>query len=430
MTTARIKLPAKLVPIFQSEADTRGAYGGRGSGKTRSFATMTAIRAHMWAAAGDEGIILCGRQFMNSLADSSFEEVRAAINAEAWLKPHFDIGDRYIRTACKRISYSFAGLDRNIDSIKGKARLRLAWIDEAENVTEEAWTKLIPTLREEDSELWVTWNPERAKSATNVRFRNDTDPRTRIAEINYQDNPFFPAILERKRLKDLAERPEQYGHIWDGEFKKIYEGAYFADALNVARKEGRIGRVAADPLMSFYAYWDLGISDHTTIWIAQLVGLELRVIDYIEATGQPLAYYVNELRSRGFGAAECVLPHDGARRDTIAAVKFEDHLREAGFPVRTVANQGKGAAMQRVEAVRRLFPRIWIDEGKCGAGIEALAAYHERKDEARGIGLGPEHDWASHGADAFGLMCIAYEEPRVGKTTWTFGNGGGSWMAA
>jgi phage terminase large subunit len=122
MATARIKLPPKLKPVFLGEADVRGAYGGRGSAKTRTFAKMTAVRALMWAQAGREGIILCARQFMNSLEDSSLEEVKAAIQSEPMLLPHFDIGEKYVRTLDRRVVYSFAGLDRNIDSIKGKAR--------------------------------------------------------------------------------------------------------------------------------------------------------------------------------------------------------------------------------------------------------------------------------------------------------------------
>src|SRR3546814_4138116 len=97
---------------------------------------------------------------MNSLGDRSMEEVKAAIRSEAWLAAHFDIGETYIRTKSGRIKYVFSGLDRNIDSIKSTSRILLAWIEEAETVTEEAWVKLIPTLREEDSELWLTWRSE------------------------------------------------------------------------------------------------------------------------------------------------------------------------------------------------------------------------------------------------------------------------------
>ena len=118
------------------EADVRAAYGGRGSGKTRSFAMMTAVRAFMWAQAGREGIILCARQFMNSLDESSMEEVKAAISSEPWLAERFDVGEKYIRTIDGRVTYKFAGLERNLDSIKSKARILLCWVDEAEPVSD------------------------------------------------------------------------------------------------------------------------------------------------------------------------------------------------------------------------------------------------------------------------------------------------------
>jgi phage terminase large subunit len=98
VASAQIELPPKLIPVFTGEADIRGAYGGRGSGKSRSFAKMTAVRAYMWGKAGRRGIILCARQFMNSLADSSLEEIKAAINSEPWLAAYFEIGEKFIRS--------------------------------------------------------------------------------------------------------------------------------------------------------------------------------------------------------------------------------------------------------------------------------------------------------------------------------------------
>ncbi|WP_198421070.1 PBSX family phage terminase large subunit [Azospirillum baldaniorum] len=403
--------------MFQGEADVRGAYGGRGSGKTRTFAKMSAVRAYMWSMAGREGIILCARQFMNSLADSSLEEIKAAIRSEPWLNAHFEIGEKYIRTKCGRVSYAFSGLDRNIDSIKSKARILLCWVDEAEPVTEEAWTKLIPTLREEDSELWVTWNPERKNSATHKRFREATDPRFKVVEINWRDNPKFPEKLERDRQRDMRERPDQYDHIWEGGMKAVYEGAYYAAALTQAKQEGRIGRVAADPLMTIRLFADIGgtgaKADAFTLWAAQFIGKEVRVLAYYEAVGQPLGAHLAWMRGQGYdpGKAQIWLPHDGATQDKVFAVSYESALEEAGYRVTVVPNQGKGAAAARIEAGRRLFPRCWFNETATQPGLDALGAYHERRDDKRGIGLGPEHDWASHGADAFGLMCVAYEEP-------------------
>lgn len=417
MQTARIELPEKLIPVFDGKADVRGAYGGRGSGKTRNFAKMSAVRGYMWSMEGREGIILCGRQYMNSLDDSSLEEVKAAIRSEPWLEDHYEIGEKYVRTKCGRISYKFSGLDRNIDSVKSKARILLCWVDEAEPVTESAWQTLIPTLREEDSELWVTWNPKRKGSPTSKRFRESVDPLTKVVELNWRDNPKFPAILDRTRRKDKQERPESYGHIWDGEYETFVEGAYFAAPLLKAKSEGRILRLPADPLMTLRAFVDIGgtgaKADAFALWIAQFVGREIRVLDYYEAVGQPLASHLEWMRSKDYTPERCQfwLPHDGSTHDKVYDVSYESALVSAGYKVTVVPNQGKGAAKARIEAVRRLFPSIYFNDEPTLPGRDALGAYHEKKDEDRDIGLGPEHDWASHGADAFGLMCVAYEIP-------------------
>ncbi len=222
MQTARIELPPKLIPVFsplRGAVRYRGACGGRGSGKTRSFALMTAVRAYEHDMAGESGVILCAREFQNSLDESSMEEVKLAIRSVPWLDSLFDIGERYIRTKSGRIKYVFAGLRHNLDSIKSKARILLAWLDEAEPVAEKAYQKLIPTVREEGSELWVTWNPEVDGSATDRRFIKAPPSDGVIAEMNYMDNPWFPAALEKERQRDLEMLdPNTYAHIWEGAY--------------------------------------------------------------------------------------------------------------------------------------------------------------------------------------------------------------------
>lgn len=416
MTKVQVHLPPKLIPVFLGEADVRGAWGGRGSGKTRSFAKMTAVRTYIWDMAGREGLILCGRQFMNSLEDSSLEEIKAAIREEEWLLPHFDIGEKYVKTRSGRISYTFSGLDRNINSIKSKSRILLCWVDEAEPVTDEAWTKLIPTLREDDSELWVTWNPESKRSSTHKRFRLSNDPRYKVAELNYRDNPWFPSILERQRQRDLNERPEQYAHIWDGDFVTALSGAYYAKALHEAKEQGRIGFFAQDPIMPVKAFFDIGgtgrKADATAIWIAQFIGGEIRILDYYEARHQPLSVHLAWMRKRGWSERRATiwLPHDGEHGEKVFETDYLSACRAAGFDAEVVPNQGRGAAMERVDAARRLFPRMRFNAETTEAGRDALGFYHEKQDEERDVGLGPEHDWASHGADAFGMMCIVYED--------------------
>ena len=418
---SKVRLPAKLVPVFLGEADVRGSHGGRGSAKSRSFAKMTAVRAMMWDAEGRTGIILCGRQFQNSLAESSMEEVKAAIRSEPWLAAHFDIGETYIRTKSGRISFVFMGLARNIDNVKSTSRILLAWVEEAEHVTEEAWVKLIPTLREEDSELWLTWNPERETSATNKRFRNSTDPRTKIVEMNWRDNPWFPEILNRQRLKDQIERPHLYGHIWEGEFLTVAEGAYYGPALIKAKDDKRITAVPEDDHLIIRLFADIGgtgaKADNFVFWAQQTVGLTIRWVNHYEVQGQPIASHLSWMRSQGYTPDRCKiwLPHDGDTNDRVFDVSYRSAFEAAGYGVEVIPNQGKGAAMARVEKGRELFGRMWFDETKCDAGLKALGWYHPKKDEARGIDLGPEHDWSSHSADAFGLGCVAYEEPRAAK---------------
>ncbi len=421
MQTAQIELPDKLIPVFEGEADVRGAKGGRGSAKTRSFAKMIAARGYMFGKAGISGILVCGRQYMNSLADSSLEECKRAIQEEPWLAAYYEIGDSYIKSRDGRIQFAFVGLDRNVASVKSKGRILIFWIDEAEPVTDEAFTVVVPTLREEgtdwNAELWVTWNPKRKGSAVEKRFLSSKDPRIKIIELNWRDNPKFPAKLERERLRDLEERPDQYPHVWEGEHVSVVEGAYFAAHLTAAKAQGRIGRIPHDPLMSIRVFCDLGgtgaKADAFTMWVAQFVAREIRVLDYYEAVGQPLSTHLAWLRGKGWGPgkAEIWLPHDGDTQEKIVDSSFRKAFELAGYTATVIPNQGKGAAKGRIEAARRLFPSMWFNETTTEAGRDALGWYHEKKDEVRGIGLGPNHDWASHGADAFGLMCVAYEMP-------------------
>jgi phage terminase large subunit len=362
---------------------------------------------------------------MNSLEDSSLEECKRAIEEEPFLAAYYEIGDKFIRSRDGRIWFSFAGLDRNIASIKSKGRILICWVDEAEPVTDEAFTTLIPTLREEgdgwSAELWVTWNPKRKNAAVEKRFRNSTDPRVKVVKLNWRDNPKFPAKLERDRQRDLADRPEQYDHIWEGGYATVIEGAYFASSLTKARTDGRIGRVAADPLMTIRLFVDIGgtgaRADAFTMWAAQFIGKEIRVLDYYEVVGQPFDAHVAWMRSRGYtpDRAQIWLPHDGATQDKVIDVSYESAFKKAGYSVTVVPNQGKGAAAARIEQTRLMFPRIWFNADTTEAGREALGFYHEKRDEVRAIGLGPEHDWSSHGADSFGLMCVVYEEPYESK---------------
>lgn len=410
--TRRVDIPTARVflPLLEG-GRYKGVHGGRGSGKSH-FVGGYVVEQHL-ANRGEATV--CIREVQKSLAQSSKRLIEAKL-AEFGLgeADGFKVFREVIETPGDGL-IAFQGMqDHTAESIKSLEGFKRAWGEEAQTLSQHSLTLLRPTIRAPQSELVFTWNPRRKSDPVDKLLRGDGQPTGSIVvEANWSDNPWFPAELEQERLDDLRDRPDQYGHIWEGEYAKVTEGAYYAAALATARNEKRITDLTADPLMEVRAFWDIGTRDATAIWVAQFIGQKIVVLDYYEAVGQPLGAHLEWLRSNGYGKALCVLPHDGANTNHLTADKFEDHVRQAGFRVQTVANQGKGAALKRIEAARRLFPRVWIDQTKCASGLEALGAYHERKDEARGVGLGPNHDWSSHGADAFGLMCVAYDEPRV-----------------
>ncbi|MCI2809378.1 PBSX family phage terminase large subunit [Eoetvoesiella caeni] len=353
MTTARIKLPPKLIPVFSGLARYRGARGGRGSAKTRSFALMTAVRAYMFAEAGVSGVILCGREYMNSLEDSSMEEVKQAIRSEPWLDAYFDIGDKYIRTKNKRVAYAFAGLRHNLDSIKSKARILIAWIDEAENVSETAYIKLLPTVRENGSEVWITWNPEKDGSPTDQRFVKNPPPGSKIVELNYTDNPWFPDVLEQERLSDRDRLDDQtYAWIWDGAYRENSDAQILAGKYRVAEFSFE------DAFDGPYFGLDWGFSQDPT------AGVRCGIYDqrlYIEHEAGKVGLENDDIASfmiaRLPGIELHVVRADSARPETISHVKSK-------------GKNGQRANLPRIEGVEK-----W--KGSVEDGIAHLRSYKE-----------------------------------------------------
>jgi phage terminase large subunit len=319
----------------------------------------------------------------------------------------------------------FQGMqDHTADSIKSLEGFKRAWVEEAQTLSATSLKLLRPTIRSDPtpttsgSELWFSWNPRRKNDPVDMMFRQGIAPTDSIVvESNWKDNPWFPKVLEQERLDCLRDTPDDYDHVWDGGYVKVVKGAYFATHLNAAKSEGRIGRVAPDPLMTIRLFADIGgtgaKADNFVFWAAQFIGHEIRVVNHYEVQGQDLAAHLAWMRTQGYtpDKAQIWLPHDGKTNDRVIDVSYESAFESAGYDVTVIDNQGKGAAMARVEESRRLFNQIWFDKEKCQGGLDALGWYHEKIDEVREIGLGPDHDWASHSADAFGLMCIAHEPP-------------------
>lgn len=412
LSSARtLQIPtAEVFTDLLEPARYKGAHGGRGSGKSHFFAGML-----LEDSLANKGLLsVCIREVQKTLKESAKRLIEAKLaDFRLGEADGFKVFREVIETPGDG-AIIFQGMqDHTAESIKSLEGFKRAWIEEAQTISSRSLSLLRPTIRAEGSEIWCGWNPRRRSDPIDMLLRGEVKPTGAVVvQANWKHNPWFPSVLEQERLDCLRDQPDQYDHIWEGGYASVMAGAYYARQISEMKARGGYGKVSADPLMTLRAVWDIGgtgaKSDACAIWIVQFIGREIRVLDYYEAQGQPLAAHVNWLRDKGYGKALCILPHDGVQGDKVYSVSYESALRQAGFEVRVIPNQGTGAASLRIEAARRLFPSVWMDS-KCSAGLDALGWYHAKIDDARQIDLGPEHDWSSHAADAFGLMCVTYE---------------------
>lgn len=388
MTVARIEIPPKLIPAFEGNYRYRCSHGGRGSAKTRTFALMTAIRGYMAAMNGQSGVILCAREYMNSLEESSMEEVKQAIRSVPWLNDFYELGEKYIRTKCRSVNYVFAGLRHNLDSIKSKARILIAWVDEAESVSEIAWTKLTPTVRESGSEIWVTWNPEKDGSATDKRFRKTPPKNSIIVEMNYNDNPWFPSVLEEERLSD-QERLDSATYAW------IWEGAYLENSDKQVLANKYVVKSFPDDLwqkadrLLFGA--DFGFAKDPNTLLRQFILNDCLYIEYevygigVELDHMP-AFYDKIPESRKWP-----IKADSARPETIS------YLKRQGFNI-SAAKKWQGSVEDGITHLRG-FKQIIIHP-RCKETAKEARLYSYKTDRITGEVLPIIEDKNNHCWDA------------------------------
>ncbi len=413
-----IETPRVFKPLLEP-ARYKGAWGGRGSGKSHFFAEL--LIEECLLQRGTRAVSI--REVQKTLKESSKRLIEDKLRVFGLGESQgFKVWNEVIETPGDGI-ITFTGMqDHTADSIKSLEGYRIAWVEEAQTLSHRSLQMLRPTMRLEGSEIWFGWNPRRRTDAVDQLLRGEHLPTgAAVVKANWRDNPRFPKVLEQERLDCLRLQPEQYDHVWEGGYATVLEGAYYAKHIQQAKQEGRIGRVPADPLMTYRVFVDIGgtgaRADAFTMWVCQFIWREIRVLNYYESVGQPLPAHLAWLRENGYtpGNSGIWLPHDGDSQDKVYDVSYASAMREAGYEVVVVPNQGRGAAKARIEATRRIFNACWFNEATTEPGIAALGWYHEKKDEARNIGLGPEHDWSSHGADSFGMMAVVYEEPEIRK---------------
>ncbi|MEQ3625977.1 MAG: terminase large subunit [Celeribacter sp.] len=389
MTTARIELPPKLVENFSQPAKHRVFPGGRGSGKTKGLAKMAAVYGYRFAEAGREGVILASREHLNSLEESSLEEIKAAIRSEPFLNDYYALGEKFVRTKNGRVRFAFAGLRHNLDSIKSKARILLNWTDEAEGVSEVAWRKLIPTIRGgTDLENWVSYNPESPESATHKRFIEGSPSRCIVTPINWRDNPWWAESgLEEERLDDQRLRPDTYDHVWEGAFLTLTEAQVFGGKFEIDEFEpvhtwdgpyqGVDFGFAQDPTVAVQCY-----IKGRCLYIRREAGKKKLTLDQ---TSQFISDRID-------GFDRHVSRADSARPESI------DHLRRHGLPRMQAVKKWQGSVEDGVEFMRS-FERIIIHPD-CPETAREFRLYSYKTDRLSGDILPVIVDANNHYIDA------------------------------
>lgn len=406
MTTARIELPPKMIANFAQPAKHRVFPGGRGSGKTRGLAKMSAVYGYRFAEAGREGLILSSREHLNSLDESSMEEIKTAIRSEPWLNDYYDIGEKYIRTKNGRVKYVFAGLRHNLDSIKSKANILLNWTDEAEGVSEAAWRKLIPTIRGgTDLENWVSYNPESPDSATHKRFIEDGPTNCIVTELNWRDNPWWSQSgLEQERLDDQRLRPDTYDHVWEGKFLTLTDAQVFARKFEIDEF------TPAHNWDGPYYGVDFGFAQDPTAGVKCWVYDECLWIEYeagkvkleLDETATFLADRIPDIQRH-------VVRADSARPESIS------YLKRHGLPQMQGVKKWQGSVEDGVEFIKS-FRKVVIHE-RCSSVSREFRLYSYKVDKNTGDIMPKIVDANNHYVDAIRYalapMIQAKGAPRV-----------------
>lgn len=400
---ALAQFPEKLGFLFEP-ARYKVCYGGRGGAKSWGIA-----RALLIQAAQRPLRVLCAREFQTSIRDSVHKLLSDQI-AALGLEGFYEITQASIRGA-NGSEFAFVGLKNNVGNVKSYEGVDVCWVEEAQTVSKNSWNVLIPTIRKENSEIWISFNPELETDETYQRFVINPPENSIVRKINWSDNPWFPETLraEKDALKnrDIAA----YNTVWEGICRQTVDGAIFAQEMQLADLQGRITRVPYDSSKPVHTIWDLGWSDQTAIWFLQFIGMETRLIRYVEDSQKTISFYLAELQKFGYIYDTFWLPHDAENRTLAANGKsIEEIVRAAGYKVNIIP---RVPVADSINAARTIFSNCWFDRENTAEGINCLRHYRYDVDPSTGqFSKQPLHDHYSHGADAFRYIGLMVNEPR------------------
>ena len=352
--------------------------GGRSGGKSHEVVNYLAERSFTEI----DLKIVCLREIQKSIDKSSKSLVDNKLK-------NFGI-DKYYKSIKSEIRkelpgddghFFFQGMnDLTADNIKSLEDYKIAWFEEAQNCTRNTLKILRPTIRAKNSQIIFTWNPKFPDDAIDEfcnQVRNEPD--VLVIHVNYLENPFLSDEVFREVELDKKNYPDDFNHIWLGDYDTSFHGHYYAKLLEDAKAEGRISSVPRKAGVDTIAVWDLGRADATAIWVAQIVGLQVRIIDHIEDNFKHLDFYADWIKQNDYNGLQ-VLPHDATHERLSKegnAGSIEQQIKTLGLTNTIVQKAGTLDATRKL--AKNLIREAWIDEEKCKEGLQALR--HEKAEK-------------------------------------------------
>jgi len=400
---ANVEFPVKLQCLFQP-ARYKVLWGGRGGAKSWGIA-----RALLIIGLNKPIRVLCAREFQTSIKDSVHKLLSDQI-INMGLTDFYEVVDRTIRGK-NGSEFNFVGLKNNVANVKSYEGVDICWVEEAQSVSARSWDVLIPTIRKEQSEIWVSFNPELETDNTYQRFILNAPANAIVQKINWSDNPWFPETLKLEKDALKTRDIEAYNTVWEGICRVTVDGAIFAKEMQLAEMEDRITKVNYDPTKPVHAVFDLGWSDATAVWFVQFIGMETRLIRYMETSQETISAILAKMQTFGYIYDTLWLPHDAENKTLAAAGRsIEEIVRSSGYKTRIIP---RTPVVDSINAARTIFRNCWFDRDNCVDGLQCLRHYRYEVDpDTKQFSRTPLHDQYSHGADAFRMLGLMIQEPK------------------
>jgi len=433
MNEQRIKvtIPKKLQFLF-TPSRYKVARGGRGSGKSWSFA-----RALLILGISKRLRILCTREIQNSIRQSVHKLLADQIQ-QLGLTSYYTVLDNEIR-GTNGTEFAFVGLSSlTVDTIKSFEGYDICWVEEGQVISKRSWDILIPTIRKDCSEIWISYNPDLETDETHQRFTVKPPVNCINVEVNWKDNPYFNDVLETERLHCKATNPDDYENIWEGKCRPAVEGAIYHKQIMEAEENGHICNVPYDPILSVHVIVDLGWDDSLGCALVQRQSSEVRLIEYLEVSHTTLPELSSELKTRPYNWGRVWLPHDGFAKTLNAGGRSTyDIMTALGWICAPREEIVEMSVEEGIRHTRMMFGRMYFDATRCHAIqappnvgnvrhtllswrlIECVKRYRRHVNRATETTQAPLKDMYAHGADTLRYVAINADKMesrgRIGK---------------